>query len=264
MTMVAPLAPDDPTTLGAFRLTGRLGEGGQGVVYLGRASDGDSVASVLHKIMTADPDVAGVPDPLRATVRRCLAKDPAVRPTARDLLLGLVGSAPDPLVAGAAAADGAGPGSGQNAQHGRAAQPWQHAGAPMAHPASAPVRQPGGPGPQTRTGHPAEPPVTEPANARRRSRTGLIAGLVVLAAVAALLVPRILSSSGSVTPRTSPDTTAAAETPDSGPAVTEGGTDGDSGSGPDGGSGGGTGSDGGSGDQGNGTGKTVPAAFEGT
>jgi serine/threonine protein kinase len=68
------------------------------IVYAatGRAAFGaDSVAAVMHRIMTATPDVNGVPAPLRATVERCLSKDPAHRPTSRDLLLGLVGSPPE-------------------------------------------------------------------------------------------------------------------------------------------------------------------------
>ncbi|MFB9888903.1 serine/threonine-protein kinase [Planobispora takensis] len=43
----APLTPDDPDRLGEFRLTGRLGEGGQGVVYLAYAPDGRPVAVKL-------------------------------------------------------------------------------------------------------------------------------------------------------------------------------------------------------------------------
>ncbi|GLX94471.1 serine/threonine-protein kinase [Herbidospora sp. NBRC 101105] len=85
---------------------------GATIVYAatGRAAFGsDSVASVLHRIMTVDPDVSGVPAPLRGLVARCVAKDPTVRPSARDLLLTLVGAAPDPLRAGEAAAGG-GPG----------------------------------------------------------------------------------------------------------------------------------------------------------
>ncbi|MBO2452965.1 serine/threonine protein kinase [Actinomadura barringtoniae] len=49
MGEVAPLAPDDPREIGGYRLEGRLGAGGQGVVYLGRAKDWTPVAvKVLH------------------------------------------------------------------------------------------------------------------------------------------------------------------------------------------------------------------------
>ncbi|GAA0827326.1 hypothetical protein ACFQVD_04600 [Streptosporangium amethystogenes subsp. fukuiense] len=39
-----PLTPDDPARLGVFRLAGRIGEGGQGVVYLAHAPNGERVA----------------------------------------------------------------------------------------------------------------------------------------------------------------------------------------------------------------------------
>ncbi|MBW8485830.1 serine/threonine-protein kinase [Actinomadura parmotrematis] len=39
-----PLASDDPVSVGAYRLLGRLGEGGMGAVYLGLAPDGRRVA----------------------------------------------------------------------------------------------------------------------------------------------------------------------------------------------------------------------------
>ncbi|MEW9552758.1 serine/threonine-protein kinase [Nonomuraea sp. NPDC050783] len=46
--MVHPLAPDDPESLGGYVLAGRLGEGGQGVVYLARpAGGGEPVAIKL-------------------------------------------------------------------------------------------------------------------------------------------------------------------------------------------------------------------------
>jgi hypothetical protein len=38
--------------------------------------------SVLYRVVHSQPDAAGIPEPLRSLVRRCLAKDPALRPTA--------------------------------------------------------------------------------------------------------------------------------------------------------------------------------------
>ncbi|MCA2222436.1 serine/threonine-protein kinase [Nonomuraea aurantiaca] len=45
--MATPLTPDDPASLGAYRLAGRLGKGGQGVVYLAHSRDGEAVAIKL-------------------------------------------------------------------------------------------------------------------------------------------------------------------------------------------------------------------------
>ncbi|WP_066936464.1 serine/threonine protein kinase [Microtetraspora fusca] len=48
--MEKPLLPDDPREVGGYALQARLGAGGQGVVYLGRAPDGTNVAvKVLHR-----------------------------------------------------------------------------------------------------------------------------------------------------------------------------------------------------------------------
>jgi hypothetical protein len=52
--MVAPLTPDDPPSLGEFHILGRLGEGGQGVVYLARAASGEQVAVKL--LTRVDPE----------------------------------------------------------------------------------------------------------------------------------------------------------------------------------------------------------------
>jgi serine/threonine protein kinase len=53
-----PLEPTDPARLGAYRLTGRLGSGGQGVVYLGAAPDGTPVAvKLFHAVLDDDPAV---------------------------------------------------------------------------------------------------------------------------------------------------------------------------------------------------------------
>src|ERR1051325_8372609 len=54
--MAVPLQPGDPERLGDFVLTGRLGEGGQGVVYAGLARDGTRVAVKLLRAQgVADP-----------------------------------------------------------------------------------------------------------------------------------------------------------------------------------------------------------------
>jgi predicted Ser/Thr protein kinase len=51
-----PLRPDDPAELGGHRLLRRLGEGNQGVVYLGRSPSGEHVAiKLLHARMAEDP-----------------------------------------------------------------------------------------------------------------------------------------------------------------------------------------------------------------
>src|SRR5689334_22648487 len=46
----------DPSRLGPFEIVGRLGEGGQGVVYRGVTPDGATVAvKLLHTRLSADP-----------------------------------------------------------------------------------------------------------------------------------------------------------------------------------------------------------------
>ncbi|MFG3442269.1 protein kinase [Nonomuraea sp. NPDC047897] len=55
--MSQPLAEDDPRRLGPYDITARLGEGGQGVVYLGRTTSGAQVAvKLLHRGLLTDPD----------------------------------------------------------------------------------------------------------------------------------------------------------------------------------------------------------------
>lgn len=58
----------------------------------GRAAfPASSVPAVLHAVLNSEPDVSGVPHPLRSLVTACLAKDPAARPAADRLLRDLTG-----------------------------------------------------------------------------------------------------------------------------------------------------------------------------
>ncbi|WP_051712316.1 ABC transporter substrate-binding protein [Spirillospora albida] len=55
MPEIAPLRPGDPDRLGPYRLTGLIGEGGQGAVFLGEDEDGDQVAvKLLHARFSGD------------------------------------------------------------------------------------------------------------------------------------------------------------------------------------------------------------------
>ncbi|MBV2152419.1 serine/threonine-protein kinase [Kitasatospora sp. SUK 42] len=47
--------------------------------------EGVSAAVLLYRVLHEEPDVAGLPDPLRTIVLDCLAKDPAARPTPQRL-----------------------------------------------------------------------------------------------------------------------------------------------------------------------------------
>ena len=55
MPDAAPLEPGDPASLGQYEVVGKLGEGGQGAVYLGRSPSGAYVAiKLLHVQMNTD------------------------------------------------------------------------------------------------------------------------------------------------------------------------------------------------------------------
>jgi serine/threonine protein kinase len=57
---VSPLRLGDPDRLGEYRLTGRLGSGGMGVVYLARDRDGGYVAiKLVHAALSNDPEFRG-------------------------------------------------------------------------------------------------------------------------------------------------------------------------------------------------------------
>ena len=55
--MSTPLRPRDPREVGPYELLGRLGAGGMGTVYLGRARNGRLVAiKVIQPALADDPD----------------------------------------------------------------------------------------------------------------------------------------------------------------------------------------------------------------
>lgn len=55
---MSELRADDPRQLGEYRLSRRLGQGGQGVVFLGHSADGGQVAvKLLHASVSKDADV---------------------------------------------------------------------------------------------------------------------------------------------------------------------------------------------------------------
>ncbi len=53
----------------------------------------DEMATVMHRILTGEPDLGDLPEPMRGLVLACLAKEPAQRPTAREAQERLVGAA---------------------------------------------------------------------------------------------------------------------------------------------------------------------------
>jgi hypothetical protein len=55
---------------------------------------GNSMPAVLHRIISGEPDLSGLDGTLLAVVRAALAKDPADRPTAQQLLERLISSGP--------------------------------------------------------------------------------------------------------------------------------------------------------------------------
>jgi serine/threonine protein kinase len=69
--------PSDVFSLGAVLVFAATGEGPFGT---------GSTAALLFRIVHSEPDTARLPDQIRPLVERCLAKDPALRPTSSDLL----------------------------------------------------------------------------------------------------------------------------------------------------------------------------------
>jgi predicted Ser/Thr protein kinase len=157
----------------------------------------DSVSAVMHRILYEEPDVNGLPPSLRAIARECLEKDPARRPSARDLLLRLV----DPTAQRAAVAASGPPAAAGPATWGPGYGPpgaadspppgWAAATGPV-YPAGGPTAPGGYPSQPYGPGSPGQP--YGPASPGPRFRRGLLltaCGVVVVAiALGALLLTR--------------------------------------------------------------------------
>ncbi|MEU7001103.1 WD40 repeat domain-containing serine/threonine protein kinase [Nonomuraea sp. NPDC046570] len=66
------------------------------VLYAATGQDpfqAESLGGVMHRVLTVDPDLGALAEPLRSLVSGALAKSPGDRPAAKELLLGLLGSA---------------------------------------------------------------------------------------------------------------------------------------------------------------------------
>jgi serine/threonine protein kinase len=58
---------------------------------------GESLTAMAFAILNGEPSVGSLPEPLGYLVRRCLSKDPALRPGARDVLSELVAAGAQPM-----------------------------------------------------------------------------------------------------------------------------------------------------------------------
>ncbi|WP_111833575.1 serine/threonine-protein kinase [Actinomadura madurae] len=123
----------------------------------------DTMTAMVGRVMHGEPDLGELTGPLRDVAARCLAKDPAARPTASEVLRALLGDA-------------------------------DQAPAP---PASAGTRTmqapPAPPAPPTPYAHPAPP--GPPAPRDRRPVTGVVAVSAAVVAVAAAVVVTVLALS---------------------------------------------------------------------
>ncbi|MGV9779672.1 PASTA domain-containing protein, partial [Streptosporangium sp. NPDC003464] len=145
----------------------------------------DSIAAVLHRILTAPPELGCLDGRLGALVAGCLEKDPGNRPSSRELLLALLGDdavgpeAPWSSPVPGPDLPGTWPGP---ARYG--SPPGQARPAPSAR------------GPRGGPGEPAEPR-TRPGRAATRASVAVSGALLVSAAVlAAVLVPALSGGDG--------------------------------------------------------------------
>jgi eukaryotic-like serine/threonine-protein kinase len=174
----------------------------------------DTIAAVAHRIVTGEPQVAGLPDDLAVLVLACLEKDPARRPRATDLLMRLLGHAqPAGGTTGAGAVAGAMPGAmpggvpggdgstaGDDTTRNMAAPtPTAVLAEGVTAAAAAPTAQPGQTAPgqmapgQTAPGQTAPAATAPPASGRRRTAVLAAIGAVLLAGLSALVVALLVN-----------------------------------------------------------------------
>lgn len=161
------------------------------------AFGGDTVMAVMHRILTEQPDISGLPEPLIPVIWDCLSKDPTMRPSARDLLLRLI----DPSVANVRPAAETGP----LASRDNLAVPTGPV--PSLSGSTIPDYRPG-------------PPATGPVPLPRRSRRGPVlaaGGAAVVVAAIAVAVLLLTRSSPDASPPAAGGTTSS-ETPGTSPA----------------------------------------------
>jgi predicted Ser/Thr protein kinase len=117
MGTVAYMAPErlDPAVDGTLTPAADIFAWGAVVTYAATGHVpfvGDTSPATAIAILTQKPNLDGVSEPLRALVRRALAKKPASRPTARELLDELLSNAPRRALAGVAPAARIAPAAG--------------------------------------------------------------------------------------------------------------------------------------------------------
>ncbi|WP_221891296.1 serine/threonine-protein kinase [Microbispora sp. KK1-11] len=164
----------------------------------------DTIPSVITRILHAEPDLGDLAAPLRDIVAACLSKDPALRPSAEDVVARLTGqptvpvrpaAAPQPQTPGPQTPGPQASGPGPHGAYPHAPAPGPQGAAPAPGP-HAPAPRPQGAGAPT----PPAPPVRrgpgpDGARPRRPVLTWTAAGIGVSAlAAAAFLVPTWVSA----------------------------------------------------------------------
>ena len=185
--------PSDVFSLGSVLNFAASGEGPFGV---------GSVASLVYRVVNGEPNLSGVPEQLRPLIQRCLAKDPAGRPTAGELLALFSAAQPDPQWPSGAAGWGTRPdmmiAAGRNDAYG---PPTQTSAMPLAGitpPAQAANRQTGyggGNGAAAGGGQARPAPAAYGRSGGRRTRWALLAAAAV-AVIAAASAGITLAASG--------------------------------------------------------------------